>query len=340
MIRGTYTALITPMLNDGEIDWDGLRGLVEFQIAGGVDGLVAAGTTGESPTLDDKEYRRLLECVVRTAAGRVPVLAGAGSNSTRKALALAQTAATAGVDGLLLVDPYYNGPGSLEIRREYLQPIARAFPHLWIVPYVVPARTGTALEPHDLALLRRDCPNVVAVKEASGDRENTARIRTACGVDFGVLSGDDADTLDLILDGRIAAQGVVSVVANLVPAAVASYVRRALAGDREGACRSESGLRPLLECVQIRTEQGGIVRRSRNPVPIKSMMGLLGLPSGPCRQPLGRLTPAGLQAAIAALQAARQAVPDLFDAGADSWGAVGEIGIDVSVAPYLEGELA
>lgn len=314
MMRGTFTALVTPMRSDGSIDWDGVERLVEFQIANGVDGLVPAGTTGESPTLESDEYRHLIRQVVTSAAGRVPVIAGAGSNSTRKALALAGMAEEAGADGLLLVDPYYNGPGSLEIRREYLEPVARAFPRMKIVPYVVPARTGTALEPHDLAQLRLDCPNVVAVKEATGDLQQASAIRRLCGPGFGLFAGDDAGTLDRMLDGRIRADGVVSVAANLAPAAVSTYVRLALAGDGEGACRAERVLSPLLEHIQIDVEEGGAVRRSRNPVPIKAMMNLAGLPAGPCRRPLGRLTRAGLHTAVEVVEQVRRASPAVFAA--------------------------
>ena len=212
------------------------------------------------------------------------------------------------------MDPYYNGPGSLEIRREYLEPVARAYPRMRIVPYVVPARTGTALEPRDLARLRRDCPNVVAVKEATGDPRQAAEVRRLCGTDFGLLAGDDTATLDMVLDGRVRADGVVSVASNLAPGAVSAYVRRALAGDGEGACRAERALRPLLDHIQIGVDEGGVAHRSRNPVPIKTMMSLVGLPAGPCRPPLGRLTPAGLQAASGALERVRRAAPEVFAA--------------------------
>jgi 4-hydroxy-tetrahydrodipicolinate synthase len=163
MFSGCYTALITPMTKDG-VDYDGLTKLVEFQVASGVSGVLAVGTTGESPTLDWNEHDRVIEKVHEVINRKCITIGGTGSNSTEETLRGTKHALECGVEAVLLVDPYYNGPSSLEIRREYLEPVAKAFPAVKIIPYIIPGRTGTQLSAQDLAIAHKNCPSICAVK--------------------------------------------------------------------------------------------------------------------------------------------------------------------------------
>ncbi|MBW2368434.1 MAG: dihydrodipicolinate synthase family protein, partial [Deltaproteobacteria bacterium] len=177
MLKGSYTALITPFADD-TVDYDGLDKLIEYQIGNGISGILAVGTTGESPTLTWDEHHKVIEHVAQKTRGRVKCLAGTGSNNTKESLAATQSAVKTGVDAVLLVDPYYNGPSSLEIRREYITPIAQACHDVQIIPYVIPGRTGAQLLAEDLAILNRQYPNVSTVKEATGNIENMRHTRT------------------------------------------------------------------------------------------------------------------------------------------------------------------
>src|SRR5512137_234517 len=188
MKAGCYTALITPFKGDA-IDWGGLDRLIDFQIQNGITGILAVGTTGESPVLTWEEHNQVTERIARKAAGKCLCIAGTGSNNTAETLEGTQHAAQCGCQAVLLVDPYYNGPSSLEIRREYVAPVAKAFPKLEIIPYVIPGRTGAQLMPEDLALLHREFPNISAVKEATGNPNNMRRTRECCGPEFSIISG-------------------------------------------------------------------------------------------------------------------------------------------------------
>src|SRR3989304_6532278 len=172
VFSGCYTALVTPMTNLREVDYEGLQRLVEFQVKGGVSGILAVGTTGESPTLDWNEHNKVTERIHEHVGGKALTIAGTGSNSTQEAIEGTAHAQHVGIHSVLLVDPYYNGPSSLEIRREYVEPIARQFPKVQIIPYVIPGRTGTQLLPPDIAALSSTFSNVNAVKEATGDIAN------------------------------------------------------------------------------------------------------------------------------------------------------------------------
>jgi len=188
--NGCTTALITPMNQNQQVDYEGLRRLVDFQIQEGVKGLLAVGTTGESPTLNWGEHSKVIEETSEYAGNRCLTIAGTGSNSTQEAIEGTQHAQDAGVDAVLLVDPYYNGPSSTEIRREYIEPIARQFPEIQVIPYIIPGRTGCQLLPQDLAILHQQYPNVRCVKEATGDLKNMELTRQFCGEDFEIISGD------------------------------------------------------------------------------------------------------------------------------------------------------
>ena len=303
MKPGCYTALVTPFTENGaQVDQEGLEQLAEFQIAGGITGILAVGTTGESPTLGWNEHNLVVERVARACKGRCLCIAGTGSNNTREAMGATEHAAQQGVDAVLLVDPYYNGPSSVEIRKEYVAPIAARFSMLEIIPYIIPGRTGAQMLPEDLALLFKDHPNVSTVKEATADLENMRRTRTCCGADFTILSGDDAMTYDMVTDPGIAAAGVISVLSNIVPKATTQMVEKLVSGDRSGAEVLLKGLEPLFGLVTVKTKEktphGEVVCRARNPLAIKTLMRLLGMPAGPCRQPMGKMTRNGLDAVL------------------------------------------
>ncbi|MEW6752347.1 MAG: 4-hydroxy-tetrahydrodipicolinate synthase [Candidatus Latescibacterota bacterium] len=308
MFAGCYTALVTPLRQDCSVDHAGLERLVEFQVASGAAGVLAVGTTGESPTLIWEEHNEVIERVCRQVKGRCTAMAGTGSNSTREALDATAHAAHVGAEAVVLVDPYYNGPSSLEIRREYVAPVAVEFPELQIIPYVIPGRTGTMLQPEDLAILAAEHPNVSAVKEATGDLRNMARTRALCGPHFAILSGDDDKTVSMMTSPEIGASGVISVMSNVVPGPIMRLTELLAAGDRAGAERLAAALQPLLGMVGVTTREatrlGEVTCKARNPLPIKTLMNILGMPAGPCRRPLGRMTRAAAQVV---LQAARQA---------------------------------
>jgi 4-hydroxy-tetrahydrodipicolinate synthase len=320
MLKGCHTALITPF-KDGEMDREGLEQLVAFQIKNGACGILAVGTTGESPVLDWREHNEVTQMVCRLCKGRVTAIAGTGSNCTRESLEATRHAVECGAEAVLLVDPYYNGPSSLEIRREYVAPIANAFPDVEVIPYVIPGRSGTQLLPEDLALLHAACPNVGTVKEATGDMGNMARTREVCGEDFVILSGDDDKTFDMMSDPDIRAGGVISVTSNIAPKAVQQLTEWLNAGEREKAERLRRALKPLFEIVTVKTEEqtpyGPVTCRARNPLAVKTLMNLLGMPSGSCRPPLGKLTRKGLDVVLEAARTVQENAPEVFAPIAD-----------------------
>jgi len=329
--RGCYTAIVTPMAGDGaeSVDYDGLEKLVEFQIAAGVSGILAMGTTGESPTLDWQEHSEVISRVNSFVDGRCNVIAGTGSNSTEECLVHTRHAVECGVDAILLVEPYYNGPSSLEIRREYMEPVAREFPQVEIIPYVIPGRSGTQLLPEDIAMLKESRPNVNAVKEASGNLENMRRTRQACGADFDILSGDDPLTATMMTDDLIQASGTISVISNVAPAAVQSMVEALLNGtDVEEGLRLARALQPLCDVVTVKTQEdspyGPRLCKARNPLPVKTLMRLLGMPVGPPRRPLGRMTQSGLAEVVAAAEQVWRETPEILAPIADAF----EVDID------------
>ncbi len=295
---GCYTALVTPMTPDHQVDYEGLRRLVEFQIREGVSGILAVGTTGESPTLDWDEHNKVIEKVYECSGSKGLTIAGTGSNSTQETMDGTEHATNIGVKCVLLVDPYYNGPSSLEIRREYVEPVAKSFPEIQVIPYVIPGRTGTQLYPQDLAVLHQQYPNVSAVKEATGDLENMRLTRKLCGEGFAILSGDDDKTFAMMTSPDIAASGVISVASNIAPRAVQNLTQAIRAHRTEEANRLCSALQPLFNTVTVKTQEqtpfGPVTCKARNPLAFKTLMNILGMPAGPCRQPLGKMTRAGL----------------------------------------------
>lgn len=315
MQQGCYTALITPF-KDQAVDWDGLESLIDFQLQNGIAGLLAVGTTGESPVMTWEEHNRVIETVAKNCKGTSYCIAGTGSNNTKEAMEASAEAEKAGANAILLVEPYYNGPSSLEIRREYIAPIAKAFPGLEVIPYVIPGRSGTQIYPEDLALLHHEFPNVHTVKEASGDMDNIRRTRAVCGPDYEIFSGDDGITLDMILASDIRSIGAISVMSNIAPKAYSDLVRLAIAGESEAAKALDLKLKPLNDLVTFKTKEvspyGEVVFRARNPLPVKAMFGILGVFQGKCRQPLGKLTPQAGEIVLKALQEVNRNAPEIL----------------------------
>jgi 4-hydroxy-tetrahydrodipicolinate synthase len=269
MFRGTFTALITPFRN-GRVDDQALAALVETQIAAGVDGLVPCGTTGESPTLSHAEHVHVVEVVMRAAAGRVPVLAGAGSNSTREAIELSRACRELGVAGTLQITPYYNRPPQAGLVRHFCG-IADAVA-LPIVLYNVPGRTSVDLLPETVLELSRH-PNVRGIKEATGDMNRAARLRELCGPEFDLLSGDDLTLLPFL---SVGGHGVVSVVSNVAPQAIVDLCRSAAARDWARAGELHARQLPLARALFAES----------NPIPVKAAMAYLGRCTAEIRSPL------------------------------------------------------
>ena len=324
IFSGCYTALITPMNSNRQVDYEGLKRLVDFQIQEGAKGILAVGTTGESPTLDWNEHSKVIEKIHEYSSSRCLTIAGTGSNSTQEAIDGTEHASNAGIKCVLLVDPYYNGPSSMEIRREYVEPIAQRFPDVQVIPYIIPGRTGTQLYPQDLAILHQQYPNVRCVKEATGDLKNMELTRQLCGEDFDILSGDDDKTYTMMISPDINASGVISVASNVAPRAVANMVHYLLDGNEEAASVIAQALQPLFSLVTVKTKEqtqyGPVPCKARNPLAYKTLMNILGMPSGPCRQPLGKMTQNGLDVVLAAARKTWEAHPELLQPVADFFG--------------------
>lgn len=281
MFRGSIVALITPMHEDGGIDEESLRRLIDFHVEGGTSALVVAGTTGESATLDEKEHCALVRSVVELAAGRLPVIAGTGANSTTEAIALTDCAQQAGATAALLVTPYYNKP-TQEGLYLHFKAIAEAVEIPQIL-YNVPGRTACDLLPETVARLSR-IPNIIGVKEATGDLERLARLQSLCAEDFDLLSGDDATACEFILQGG---HGDISVTANVAPRFMQQMCTVALSGRREEALATNARLDPLHRGLFVQS----------NPIPVKWALAEMGLSSRGIRLPLTWLTE-GAQAAV------------------------------------------
>lgn len=320
MKSGCYTAITTPY-QDGRVDYPNLEKLVDFQIQSGITGIVAVGTTGESPVLNWDEHNKVTEVIADKCKGKCICIAGTGSNNTKESMEGTRHAAEAGAHAVLLVDPYYNGPSSLEIRREYVTPIAAAFPDLDIIPYVIPGRTGAQLLPEDLALLYQSFPNVGTVKEATADLNNMRRTRACCGPDYMILSGDDGMTYQMMTDPQIKAAGVISVISNVAPGALAEMVQLLSQGNQAEAESLMRKLEPLFGLVTVKTTEqtpyGEVQCRARNPLGLKTLMSLLGMPSGMCRQPLGKMTRNGLDAVLEAARSVYANTPEILQPVAD-----------------------
>ena len=276
MIKGSIVALVSPMFEDGTIDYDSYRNLIEMHIAAGTNAIVAVGTTGESPTVDYDEHNELVRVAVETAAGRIPVIAGTGSNSTKEAIELSAYAASVGADATLQVVPYYNKP-TQEGLFQHFKAISEAV-DIPIILYNVPGRTGVNMTAATTIRIAGDFPNVIGIKEASGKIDQIQEILDWRSRDFLVLSGDDALTLDLMSRG---ADGVISVAVNAFPRKMMTCIDLAKKGDFEGA-------RKAYECLE---EAVTALFAEGNPTGVKCAMSVLGLIGNTLRLPLVPGTP-------------------------------------------------
>ena len=279
---GAFTALITPMKESGGVDFDGFQTLIDFQIKEGIDGLVPLGTTGENPTLDEKEEDKLIEIAVKQAKGKVPIVIGTGSNDTKHMQIYTERALKMGADAALVVTPYYNKPNDDGLIRHFEAAAQVGIP---IIVYNIASRTGRNIPPLLMEKLSR-IPGIVGVKESSGDINQIGDIihevalpRKAEGGNFSVLSGDDSFTLPLMALGG---DGVISVVSNLLPAQVKALTQACREGKYDKALKLHYELLPFIKAAFIET----------NPVPIKQALSWAGLPAGPVRLPLGKLSAA------------------------------------------------
>jgi 4-hydroxy-tetrahydrodipicolinate synthase len=294
IFRGVFTALITPMKDNGDVDYDGWRRLIEAQLAGGINGLVPLGTTGETPTLEEDEEERLIRIILDEVKGRVPVIVGAGSNDTKHMEQSVRRAKDMGADAALVVTPYYNRPNDGGLLRHFEAASSVGIP---VIVYNIASRTGRNI-PAALMKEIAKLPNIAGVKESSGDIGQMADMihsiampARAAGGHFAVLSGDDGFTVPL---AALGGDGLVSVISNAAPAKTVEMVKAALAGDFGTARRCHYELLPLMKAAFLET----------NPVPIKAALNLMGLPAGPARLPLGPLSPASeapLRAALSGL---------------------------------------
>jgi len=288
MFSGSSVALVTPMTADGAVDFPCLQRLVDWHIEEGTDCLVIAGTTGESATLSRAEHVEVIRVAAERAGGRIPVVAGTGSNSTAQTIDLSQAVAAFPIDGYLIVTPYYNKPTQEGLCRHYLA-IADAVDHP-VILYNVPGRTGVDMLPPTVARVAGHA-GIVGIKEATGDLSRIAVLREGCGDDFLLLSGDDATCRDFILQGG---QGVISVTANVAPALMARMCEAALEGDAALAAEVDACLADLHRELFIES----------NPIPVKWALERLGLISGALRLPLTTLSSSARPAVEAALRRA------------------------------------
>jgi len=277
---GTYTAIVTPFHN-GQLDEDALERIIKLQIKGGVDGIVPAGTTGESPTVDMTEHIRIIELAVKFAGGKIKVLAGTGGNATAEAIHLTQAAEKAGADGSLQVAPYYNKP-TQEGLFQHFRTISRAT-KLPIVLYNIPGRCGVEIAIDTVKRLAREYKNIVGIKESGGSCDRVSQLRAALGENFTILSGDDSLTLPFM---SVGAHGVVSVASNVIPREVSQMVKLFATGKALAAMRLHEKYYPLFKDLFIET----------NPTPVKAALAMMKLIQEEYRLPLVPMNPKNWEA--------------------------------------------
>ena len=270
IFTGAGVAIVTPMNADGSVNYEAMGQLIEQQVTGGTDAIIVCGTTGESSTLTDEEHRRVIQFTVAQVNHRIPVVAGTGSNDTAYCLELSQEAEKMGVDGLLLVTPYYNKCSQKGLIRHYLT-VADAV-DLPMILYSVSSRTGVNILPETLKELSKH-PNIVAVKEASGSISQVAKIRHLCGDDLDVHSGNDDQIVPLLSLGGI---GVISVLSNLMPKETHDICQLYFDGKVQESAALQLKLLDLINNLFADV----------NPIPVKEALNMMGFPAGPCRMPL------------------------------------------------------
>ncbi|MGV6827013.1 MAG: 4-hydroxy-tetrahydrodipicolinate synthase [bacterium] len=274
MIKGSIVALVTPMHADGSVDFDALYRLLDWHVEQGTNGIVSMGTTGESATLDEKEHCEVIERTVTHVAGRLPVIAGTGANSTTEAISLTRCAASSGADAALLVTPYYNKPTQEGLYRHHVA-VAKAVDIPQIL-YNVPGRTAVDMLPETVGRLA-EVPNIIGIKEATGELARVSKIRDLTEEGFSLYSGDDATTREFILLGG---DGTISVTANVAPASMSAMCAAALAGDKDQAEQIDAGLEELHEVMFLES----------NPIPVKWALAEMGRMEQGIRLPLTELS--------------------------------------------------
>lgn len=286
IFTGSGVAIVTPMHEDGSVNYAELERLIEFQIAEGTDAIISCGTTGESATLDHEEHCKVLDFTIQHVNHRVPVIAGTGSNDTRYAVQLAQSAEKSGADALLMVTPYYNKTSQSGLVRHFTYVADRV--NTPIILYNVPSRTGCNIQPETYLELSKH-PNIVATKEANGNVASTIHTMSLCGDDLDVYSGEDDLTLPLMAMGG---KGVISVFANVMPKAMHELCAAMLKGDLETARSIQFANTELMKALFMDV----------NPIPVKEALNLMGYQCGPCRMPLAPLSEAAHEKLVAVMK--------------------------------------
>ncbi|MCF0146328.1 MAG: 4-hydroxy-tetrahydrodipicolinate synthase [Eubacterium sp.] len=271
IFTGSAVAIVTPMYENGDINLEKLDEILEWHIQEGTDAIVITGTTGESPTLDVPEHMEVIKRCVETVNGRIPVIAGTGSNSTRSAIEMSVEAESYGADALLLVTPYYNKATQSGLKRHYTE-IAESV-NIPIIMYNVPSRTGTNIMPETAAYLVKNTKNIVGIKEASGNISQVAKVKQLCGDAIELYSGNDDQVIPLEALGGI---GVISVLANVAPKFTHDMATALLQGEVEKAAKMQLQCLPLCDALFCEV----------NPIPVKTAMNLMGMEVGPLRGPL------------------------------------------------------
>lgn len=279
LFKGSAVALVTPFTKDNKVNFDKLAELIEYHIENKTDAIVSCGTTGEATTMSDEEVLSVLEFTVKKVNGRIPVIAGTGSNNTMHSVELSQKAEALGVDGLLIITPYYNKANKSGLKKHFVT-IAESV-NIPIILYNVPGRTCMNISPSLIAELAQ-VPNIVAVKEASGDLGQVAEIASLVPEDFAIYSGNDDSIVPLL---SLGGHGVISVLANVCPRETHDLVEKYLEGDVEGSRKIQLDLDALIAALFIEV----------NPIPVKTAMNLLGFEVGDLRLPLDNMYPANLE---------------------------------------------
>ena len=277
IFKGAGVAIVTPMKENLEINYDKLDEMLEEQIAGGTDAIIICGTTGESATMTEEEHSEAIRFTVERVKHRIPVIAGTGSNCTRTAVELSKEAEKDGADGLILLTPYYNKATQNGLIAHYTQICSEV--NLPAILYNVPSRTGCNIQPQTLAQLVKNVDNIVGVKEASGNIGAVAQIMHLCDGNIDLYSGNDDQVVPLLSLGGI---GVISVLSNIAPAYVHDMVYRYLSGDVEGSCKMQLDALPMCDALFCEV----------NPIPVKAALNLMGKEVGPLRAPLTEIEPA------------------------------------------------
>ncbi len=271
IFKGAGVAIATPMTSNLEVDYEGLEANINYQIANGTDAIIITGTTGESATLTEKEHVDAIKAAVEFTKGRIPVIAGTGSNSTRTAIELSQAADACGADAVLVVTPYYNKATQNGLKAHYTA-IANAI-KVPVIMYNVPSRTGCNILPETAAYLVKNVKNIVGIKEATGNIEQIAKLMSLVGDEIDLYSGNDGEIVPIMSLGGI---GVISVLSNVAPQQTHDMVMAYLEGNHEKALKMQLAAIPLVNALFSEV----------NPIPVKAALEMLGMPAGPLRAPL------------------------------------------------------